>query len=138
LSEKKIFAIFAGSLLKSRKQQKSSPKPIPIVGLGDSAGGLEALATFFRHVPPLTGCLGHLQHLSPGRTSILGEILQRDTPMKVLEVQDGMAVASDRVYFTPPSNASITPLFRNRRNSPQNPNLCKSMTGEAPPKGQAG
>jgi hypothetical protein len=58
--------------------------------------------------------------------------------MKVLEVQDGMAVESAIVYFNPPSQASNTPFFRHRRNSPQNSSLCKSMTGEAPPKGQAG
>jgi len=90
--------------MKPKKTQKSSTlKSIPIVGLGASAGGLEALETFFLHMPPQAGvAFVIIQHLSPKHKSILGEILKRDTQMKVMEVQDGMAVESDCVYFNPP------------------------------------
>jgi two-component system, chemotaxis family, CheB/CheR fusion protein len=54
-------------------------------------------------MPPQAGmAFVIIQHLSPKHKSILGEILKKDTQMKVMEVQDGMAVESDCVYFNPP------------------------------------
>jgi two-component system, chemotaxis family, CheB/CheR fusion protein len=90
--------------MKPKKAQKSSTlRSIPIVGLGASAGGLEALETFFLHMPPKAGlAFVIIQHLSPKHKSILGEILKKDTQMKVMEVQDGIAVESNCVYFNPP------------------------------------
>jgi two-component system, chemotaxis family, CheB/CheR fusion protein len=90
--------------MKPKKPRKSTPvKPVPIVGLGASAGGLEALESFFLHMPPHPGmAFVIIQHLSPRHKSILGEILKKDTQMTVVEVQDGMAVEVDCVYFNPP------------------------------------
>jgi two-component system CheB/CheR fusion protein len=70
--------------LKPGKHQKpSSFKPIPLVGLGAPAGGLEALETFFLHMPPNPGmAFVIIQHLSPKHKSILREILKRDTQVK--------------------------------------------------------
>lgn len=90
--------------MKPKKPRKStSLKLIPIVGLGASAGGLEALESFFLHMPPQAGmAFVIIQHLSPRHKSILGEILKKDTQMTVVEVQDGMPVEADCVYFNPP------------------------------------
>jgi len=76
----------------------------PIVGIGASAGGLEAFEHFFRSVPVNPGMAFVLvPHLDPGHASILTEILQRSTAMPVAEAQDQMKVASNRVYVIPPN-----------------------------------
>ncbi len=75
-----------------------------IVGLGASAGGLEAFEQFFSQMPPKSGLAFVLvSHLDPGHVSILTEILQRSTAMPVLEAQDQMLVAPDTVYVIPPN-----------------------------------
>ena len=80
----------------------------PIVGLGASAGGLEALETFFSHMPPDSG-IGFviIQHLSPKHKSIMGSLLSKNTRMKVLEIKDGMKVKPNQVYLNPPNKDVI-------------------------------
>ncbi len=76
----------------------------PIVGLGASAGGLEAFEQFFRRMAPNSGMAFVLvPHLDPSHASILTEILQRSTAMPVIEAQDQMAVAPNGVYVIPPN-----------------------------------
>ena len=76
----------------------------PIIGIGCSAGGLEALEKFLRNVPAGSGmAFVIVQHLDPLHLSALPGLLQRFTPMRVVEVEDGMAVAPDCVYVIPPS-----------------------------------
>ncbi|MDP1665581.1 MAG: chemotaxis protein CheB [Methylobacter sp.] len=76
----------------------------PIVGLGASAGGLEAFEQFFRHAPPDTGMAFVLvSHLDPSHASILTEILQRTTTMPVVEAQDQMQAMPNCVYVIPPN-----------------------------------
>src|SRR3989338_1246343 len=76
----------------------------PIVGIGASAGGLEAFEQFFRKVPPDSGMAFVLvSHLDPSHASILTEILQRTTTMPVVEAQDQMKVAPNSVYVIPPN-----------------------------------
>lgn len=76
----------------------------PIVGLGASAGGLEAFEQFFRHAPPDSGMAFVLvSHLDPSHASILTEILQRITTMQVVEAQDQMQVMPNHVYVIPPN-----------------------------------
>jgi len=75
-----------------------------IVGVGASAGGLEALELFFS--PISLGCgVGFvvIQHLDPTHTSMLPELLQRITPMKVAQADDNMIVRADNVYVIPPN-----------------------------------
>ncbi|MDD5250636.1 MAG: chemotaxis protein CheB [Rhodocyclaceae bacterium] len=80
------------------------PAAFPVVGIGASAGGLEAFEQFFRHVAPDSGMAFVLvPHLDPGHASILTEILQRTTAMPVVEAQDQMTVAPDHVYVIPPN-----------------------------------
>ena len=76
----------------------------PIVGIGCSAGGLEALEKFFSHTPPASGVAYIVvQHLSPDHVSALPELLSRFTTMPVAEAADGMAVKPDHVYVIPPN-----------------------------------
>ena len=78
--------------------------PFPVVGIGASAGGLEAFDQFFRHLPADIGMAFVLvPHLDPSHESILTEILQRTTTMPVVEVQDKMKVAPNSVYIIPPN-----------------------------------
>ncbi|MDO9366518.1 MAG: chemotaxis protein CheB [Methylotenera sp.] len=76
----------------------------PIIGMGASAGGLEAFEQFFHQVPTDCGMAFVLiQHLDPSHTSILTEILQRSTRLPVVEAQDQMQVAPNAVYVIPPN-----------------------------------
>ena len=76
----------------------------PIVGIGCSAGGLEALEKFLTHVPAGSGiAIVIVQHLDPNHVSALPELLQRLTRMKVVEAGDGMTVLPDGVYIIPPN-----------------------------------
>ena len=76
----------------------------PIVGIGASAGGLEALEGLFRAIPDHCGMAFVLvQHLDPGRASMLTAILQRYTKMEVVEVTDNLRVAPDHAYVIPPN-----------------------------------
>lgn len=75
-----------------------------IVGVGASAGGLEAFEQFFRHVPPGCGMAFVLvSHLDPDHASLLTEILQRSTTMPVVQAEDQVRVAPNRVYVIPPN-----------------------------------
>jgi two-component system, chemotaxis family, CheB/CheR fusion protein len=76
----------------------------PLIGIGASAGGLEAFEIFFKNVPADSGMAFVLvSHLDPSHASMLTEILQRITAIKVVEAGDQMAVAPDHVYIIPPN-----------------------------------
>lgn len=76
----------------------------PIVGIGASAGGLEALELFLRNVPPASGmAFVIVQHLDPTHDAMLVELLQRVTAMPVAQVSDRMRVEPDHVYVIPPN-----------------------------------
>jgi two-component system CheB/CheR fusion protein len=76
----------------------------PIVGIGASAGGLEALELFLANVPQDSGmAFVIVQHLDPTHKDIMVELLQRGTSMKVFQVKDRMRVKPDCVYVIPPN-----------------------------------
>jgi two-component system CheB/CheR fusion protein len=76
----------------------------PIVGIGASAGGLEALELFLSRVPKNSGlAFVIVQHLDPTRQGIMPELLQRTTGMKVFQVKDRTRVQPDCVYVIPPN-----------------------------------
>jgi two-component system, chemotaxis family, CheB/CheR fusion protein len=77
--------------------------PFPIVGIGASAGGLEALEAFFKACPA-DGGMAYVvvQHLSPDHQSLMAEILARRTTMPVTEIREDMAVEPDHVYVIAP------------------------------------
>jgi chemotaxis methyl-accepting protein methylase/flagellar motility protein MotE (MotC chaperone) len=75
-----------------------------IVGIGASAGGLEALEDFLSHVPtPCDIAFVVIQHLDPTQKDITPDLLQRATPMKVTQVINGIAVKPNCVYVIPPN-----------------------------------
>src|SRR5262249_54457715 len=79
--------------------------PFPVVGMGASAGGLEAFSDFFRTLPEKSGMAFVLiQHLPPQRESMMVEILAKRTKIPVVEVKDGMRVEVDHVYVIRPGH----------------------------------
>ncbi|GHO55811.1 CheR family methyltransferase [Ktedonobacter robiniae] len=86
----------------------SREAPFPIVGIGASAGGLEAFTHLLSHLPPTTGmAYVFVQHLDPIHHSMLPDLLARVTKMPVCVVQDLMQVEVDQVYVIPP-NVDLT------------------------------
>jgi two-component system CheB/CheR fusion protein len=82
--------------------------PCPVVGIGASAGGLDAFQAFFRAMPEETGMAFVLvQHFDPRHETLMPEILARHTSMPVSLVSDETRVQTDHVYVIPP-NATLT------------------------------
>jgi two-component system, chemotaxis family, CheB/CheR fusion protein len=72
----------------------------PIVGIGSSAGGLEALELFFSNMAPDTNmAFVIIQHLSPKHKSIMADILMKYTPMKVLQIEDDQNIQPNCLYL---------------------------------------
>jgi two-component system, chemotaxis family, CheB/CheR fusion protein len=92
----------------SGNQTNDHPELFPVVGIGASAGGLEAFIQLLNHLSTDTGMAFVLiQHMPADGESALSAILARATPMPVQEAQDGMMVAPNQVYVIP-SNFSMT------------------------------
>lgn len=90
---------------KGRPAQAQATPGFPIVGIGASAGGLEALDEFLKHLPAeLAVALVVVQHLDPSRPGMMVELLQRSTTMKVLQASDRQAVKPGHVYVIPPGS----------------------------------
>jgi two-component system CheB/CheR fusion protein len=76
----------------------------PVVGIGASAGGLEAVTSLVQDLAPNLGIAYVLVlHLDPARESKVSEILARKTPMPVVQAQEGLRVEPDHVYVIPPN-----------------------------------
>ena len=90
--------------LKTKITKKTPPLlNCPIVGLGASAGGLEAFELFFKSMPAESGMAFVLiPHLDPDHASMLSEILQRNTTMPVYEAKDQTKIEPNHVYIIPP------------------------------------
>ncbi|NCS87284.1 MAG: hypothetical protein AUK34_03130 [Ignavibacteria bacterium CG2_30_36_16] len=73
-----------------------------VVGIGASAGGLEALERFFRSMPEKSGmAFIVVSHLDPNHVSIMPELVQKSTRMKLFQAEDGMVVEPNHVYVAP-------------------------------------
>ena len=83
--------------------------PLYYVGVGASAGGLEALEAFFTAMPADSGmAFIVIQHLSPDYKSMMVELLSKRTAMPVRRAEEGMLVEANSVYLIPPKkNLSI-------------------------------
>jgi two-component system CheB/CheR fusion protein len=101
---------------KNRTRPKENPRAdhdagaaergFPVIGIGASAGGLAAFEAFFSGMPKnadIGMAFVLVQHLAPDHKSLLTELIQRYTRMKVFEVEDGMAVQPDCAYIIPPA-----------------------------------
>ena len=74
-----------------------------VVGIGASAGGLQALEEFFENIPQDIGAaFVVIQHLSPRFKSLMQELLQRKTSLHVYQIKDGMKLLPNAVYVIPP------------------------------------
>ncbi len=90
------------------RDEQGEGASFPIVGVGASAGGLEAFTQLLKALPPDTGMAFVLvQHLAPSHPSALSEILARATKMPVMEVRDEPTVEPNRVYVIPPDRSMI-------------------------------
>jgi two-component system CheB/CheR fusion protein len=88
--------------------QKGSFEDFYIVGVGASAGGLEALEQMFRDMPEDSGmAFVIVQHLSPDFRSLMDELLARYTRMPIHRVEDGMEVEPNSLYLIPPKQDMI-------------------------------
>jgi two-component system CheB/CheR fusion protein len=110
---------------KNKKVKSESPaesnqeRSFPIVGIGASAGGLEAFTDFLKNLPKNTGmAFVFIQHLAAGQESLLTDILARSTPMAVHKVKNDMPVDRNTVYVIPP-DVSMTIVDRTLKLQPQ-------------------
>ena len=88
---------------KTIKAKTTNPTDFPIVGLGASAGGLEALETFFSNMSSNSNmAFVIIQHLSPKHKSIMASLLSKSTKMPVNEIKSGMKIEPNHVYLNPP------------------------------------
>lgn len=79
-----------------------------VVGIGASAGGLQAIEEFFENMPADSGGVFVIvQHLSPDFKSLMKEILQRHTQMEIHRVEDGMRLVANSIYLIPPNKNLI-------------------------------
>jgi two-component system CheB/CheR fusion protein len=84
-------------------QNQTSEDAFPIVGIGASAGGLEALETFFARLPAdCNMAFVIVQHLDPHHKSLMNSLLTKETPLGVNDVRDGIPVEINQVYIKPP------------------------------------
>ncbi|HWW86318.1 MAG TPA: chemotaxis protein CheB, partial [Vicinamibacterales bacterium] len=81
---------------------------IPIVGIGASAGGLDAFLRLLHHLPSGTGlAYVFVQHLDPTHESLLPELLGRASALPVVQAVDGVRIEADHAYVIPP-NTTMT------------------------------
>ena len=89
-----------------KKTLKDGANLFPIVGIGASAGGLDALEQFFQNVPENSGmAFVVIQHLDPNHIGLMPELLQRITSLKVLQAKDNLKVKPNYVYVIPPNKS---------------------------------
>ncbi len=87
----------------SRNPTAETAKPAAIVGIGASAGGLEAIEAFFKAMPVDSGmAFVVVQHLSPDYKSLMVELLSRKTDIPVHRAEEGVAVQPNHIYLIPP------------------------------------
>ncbi len=96
--------------MRKKKIIPADPKTafFPIVGIGGSAGGLEAFQELLKNISHKPGAaLVFIMHLSPGHKSLLAELLAKITKMPVIEITKGMIPEINHAYIKPP-NANLT------------------------------
>ena len=91
----------------------------PVVGIGASAGGIEALIRLFEALPPDTGmAFLVVMHLDPTRESGLTDVLSQHTSLAVIEAAEGMAIEADHIYVIPPGSSLTIEAARLRLTEP--------------------
>ncbi|WP_413691474.1 chemotaxis protein CheB [Psychromonas sp. KJ10-2] len=94
----------------TESENTQNTQPSHVVGIGTSAGGLEALQDFFGNLPGDTGATYIVvQHLSPDYKSMMSELLTKHTDMPIFEVSDSITIEANAIYLMPPrKNMLIT------------------------------
>jgi len=83
-------------------QEWEQQPAFPVVGIGASAGGLEALREFVQTVPSNSGmCYVIVQHLAPDHPSIMDQLLANHSKIAVVKIEDGLPLESDKIYVIP-------------------------------------
>ncbi|HEX9151323.1 MAG TPA: chemotaxis protein CheB, partial [Flavobacterium sp.] len=101
LGEDKVLDLKRDSVLSG-----ADDSDFPVIGIGASAGGLEALELFFKNMPNNSGmAFVVIQHLDPTHVGIMPELLQRMTQMKVLQATDALKVKPNHIYVIPPNKS---------------------------------
>ena len=109
------------------KSKERSENLFPVVGVGASAGGLEAFKRLIRGIPERSGVAYILvQHLEPTHESLLVDILQKVTPIPIQEITNNVRVEPDHVYVIP-SNKLLTANDGRLELSPRGPKNEKNM-----------
>jgi two-component system, chemotaxis family, CheB/CheR fusion protein len=86
-----------------KRIKNKSKSQLRVLGIGASAGGLEALQIFFKNLPPDTNAAYVVvQHLSPDYKSMMDELLARYTNMPIQVIKDGIKVEANTIYLIPP------------------------------------
>ena len=89
-----------------KSHENSASSAVPVVGIGASAGGLEALEAFFSNLSSQTGfAFIVVTHQQPGHISLLPDLLDKFTDMPVLTAEDGMYLEGDHVFVCPPGKS---------------------------------
>lgn len=89
---------------KTDNETSSTVDVFPIIGIGASAGGLQAIEQLLSNVPADCGmAFVVVQHLDPNHNNILCELLQRMTPLDVQQITDHMVIIPNHVYVIPPA-----------------------------------
>ena len=99
-----------------------TPNRFPIIGIGASAGGLEAFTELLKHLPLDSG-MGFVlvQHLDPQHESALTQLLKRATSMPVREITNNLRVEANHIYvFLPNTNLGIGQGVLKLKRRPQN------------------
>jgi len=106
-TKKEVTPIVKGSVVaKVTTNNTIKTDDFPIVAIGASAGGLEALEQFFANMPKDNGmAFVVIQHLDPTHVGMMPELLQRFTTMKVCQATDRLKVKSNSVYVIPPNKS---------------------------------
>ena len=93
---------------KKSPAKKVSHNAFPVVAIGASAGGLEAVTEFLKYLSPETGmAFIYVQHLSPDHKSMLTSLLAKVTSMKVQEVENKVLIVPNNIYIIPPDKEII-------------------------------
>jgi len=101
-----------------------SNQQFPVVGIGASAGGLDAVKTFLKALPAKSGmAYVFIQHLSPVHASMLPELLQKVAPFPVQQITDNLHLEQDHLYIVPENKIvtvidgalRLNPLDKNKK-----------------------
>ncbi len=104
-SHKKTYHNKKGGAKPVKKRTRKPKQPLFIVGIGSSAGGLEALSELVSKLPT-NAPLGYVvvQHMAPQYRSMMVELLARETKVKIVGIKNRTKVAANTIHITPPNH----------------------------------